>query len=384
MNLRALLLLVAALLAGGFGFKGCGGGPPAGSNYPGPGPGGGGPTPEPPTYLPNRVLSGAVSVAAGYGHSCAALLDGTVWCWGRSFAGELGNGEAPGPGVFSATPVQVLNLTSAMQVAAGLSFSCALLRDGTAHCWGYDYGQGPNPEPVPQPAPVSGLDSAVALTAGNKHACAIRSDGSAACWGWGYFGAAPLYSTGAVSVPLSGISSLGAGDTTTCSVLDGGEARCWGAGYFGQLGDGQGQYSEPPVEPALLASFRTIDTGTWSTCATTTADDLFCWGQSHWFSDEYQSNSPIHVVTSAGSPVNLSVGYSHACFIDESGLVRCFGSNSIGQLGNGGSTDSRLPTALSSPSTYEAISSLYDHTCALTTAGDVDCWGSNYMGQTGQ
>jgi alpha-tubulin suppressor-like RCC1 family protein len=34
----------------------------------------------------------AVEVAAGYGHACAVLTDGSAWCWGRGLAGELGDG----------------------------------------------------------------------------------------------------------------------------------------------------------------------------------------------------------------------------------------------------------------------------------------------------
>jgi alpha-tubulin suppressor-like RCC1 family protein len=31
-------------------------------------------------------------LAIGYGHACALLVDGDIWCWGRGEAGQLGNG----------------------------------------------------------------------------------------------------------------------------------------------------------------------------------------------------------------------------------------------------------------------------------------------------
>ena len=51
--------------------------------------------------LPNR----AVGLGAGSQATCALLKDGTVWCWGENYLGELGNGD-PGDGGISA-PVKV-------------------------------------------------------------------------------------------------------------------------------------------------------------------------------------------------------------------------------------------------------------------------------------
>lgn len=42
----------------------------------------------------------------------------------------------------SATPVAVRGLTGAAAISAGQSHTCALIKDGTARCWGWnDVGQ---------------------------------------------------------------------------------------------------------------------------------------------------------------------------------------------------------------------------------------------------
>jgi Regulator of chromosome condensation (RCC1) repeat/HYR domain len=76
-------------------------------------------------------IDAATDVAAGAAHSCAALADQTVRCWGENTSGKLGNGAASN----SATPVDVVNLVGATAVTAGGTHSCALA-NGLAYCWG--------------------------------------------------------------------------------------------------------------------------------------------------------------------------------------------------------------------------------------------------------
>lgn len=54
-----------------------------------------------PTPVPVAGVTGAVSVAAGTDHSCAARGDGSLSCWGDNAHGQLGDGTQ----VTSLTPV---------------------------------------------------------------------------------------------------------------------------------------------------------------------------------------------------------------------------------------------------------------------------------------
>jgi len=100
---------------------------------------------------PVKGLDKVVSIAAGEYFSCALKYDGTVWCWGTNGRGELGNANAgisssvpvqvPIPVI--ATPDSKLAPQSyVMTIGVGGSHACAFRSDGTLWCWGANwYGQ---------------------------------------------------------------------------------------------------------------------------------------------------------------------------------------------------------------------------------------------------
>jgi alpha-tubulin suppressor-like RCC1 family protein len=91
--------------------------------------------------------------------------DGTVWCWGYNYYGQLGDRT----GTNRTTPVQVQNLFNVRQVSAGGHHTCALRTDGLVWCWGYNnYGQlgdGEHLRHRSYPVPVPGLSGVVELIA---------------------------------------------------------------------------------------------------------------------------------------------------------------------------------------------------------------------------
>jgi alpha-tubulin suppressor-like RCC1 family protein len=48
-----------------------------------------------------------VSVSLGFAHTCAIKQDGSLWCWGLNWAGQLGDGEA-----WANTPIYIMSLAS--------------------------------------------------------------------------------------------------------------------------------------------------------------------------------------------------------------------------------------------------------------------------------
>ena len=85
-----------------------------------------------------------------------------------------------------------------------------------------------------------------------------------------------------------------------------------------------------------------------------------------------------------GSFTKVAAGYAHTCAIT-GGAVKCWGSNTQGQLGRGDVGDNYgTPQAVSGITNATAISAGRAHTCAILTGGKVKCWGWNTYGQLGR
>ena len=111
-------------------------------------------------------------------------MESAVYCWGfncagpsHSCAGFLGDGTTTD----RHTPVEVQSLGgTAVAVASGQEFNCAVLTGGTVRCWGYngngELGDGSTTSRL-LPVTVQGLSAVVAITAGRLHTCALLDDG---------------------------------------------------------------------------------------------------------------------------------------------------------------------------------------------------------------
>ena len=139
---------------------------------------------------------GAISITAGTNHTCALMVDHTARCWGNNSFGQLGTNTNTN----SKVPVTVLDpadTTTALggiaSITAGPVFTCALMVDHTARCWGRNnYGQLGNNTTTNSSVPVTVLDPAdtttalggiASITAGTFHTCALMVDHTARCWG---------------------------------------------------------------------------------------------------------------------------------------------------------------------------------------------------------
>jgi alpha-tubulin suppressor-like RCC1 family protein len=87
---------------------------------------------------------------------------------------------------------------------------------------------------------------------------------------------------------------------------------------------------------------------------------------------------------SAATATHVAVGLQHACARLVTGVARCWGGNSQGQLGSGAARDftaTLSPAPIAFPPPLGQVSAGAFHSCALTPVGQAVCWGENTSGQ---
>ena len=339
-------------------------------------------------------LNDVTSLAAGSEHTCALKKDGTVWCWGSNWFGALGIGR-DGPETCenracARTPQKVAGI-QALALAAGGENTCVIRADGGVSCWGQAglgvLGEQPtdglekctvtNEACSRKPLALKTLGNVVALAVGGMNACALASDGRVLCWGHATYGAVGVDPSSGVAcaahdalvcqyspqvVRLADTSEVRAtaiamGFERTCALNPTGEVLCWGRNDGGQLG--------APLDDTLCGKdflevgcrwtpapvwnlSRALKLFSGASCAEVQGGELLCWGPAE-SGQLGVRNAPARCqingterLPCARSAVrvelparisDLASSASHACALDDSNRLFCWGSNSSGQIG---------------------------------------------------
>ena len=319
----------------------------------------------------------ASQVAVGRRVSCA-LSNGSVYCWGSTFFGALGNGDAVGISDTKSFPVKVLEASgftnsNVTAIAAGGATVCAL-EGGSMYCWGDNrYGALGNNTTVSSSTPVkvgnNGSfvnDNIVRMAVSNEHICAVRNN-HLYCWGRNNDGRlgfttpdqkcenapnspekceilpalagsnATFLNDGAV--PITGVALTQSG---VCAIVNE-VILCWGYNVAGELG---------------IAGM-----GNNATIAAIPAGEIA------------GGNTGVTSLTAAGS---------NACAIKNQ-VVYCWGNNDHGALGDDTATSSHEPLKVVSTSDFSnatvsavAVNNLGTSSgstaCAIEN-GHLFCWG---------
>ncbi len=233
-------------------------------------------------------LPSVVQLSAGYTNTCAVTSDGALFGWGTNDEGQLGLGDAQGNAPV-VRPTQLGTDVDWIMASGGQGHTCGIRKPGTMWCWGRntagELGLGDGmPNQIRAPVQVGTFDDYVSVDLGQDNACAIRKDGSLFCWGSGEFVGAASPDGGQYLVSPTQIgtdtdwATVSVDVFSACAIKTNGSLHCWGRNAEGQLGAGDLAYRPSPTPVATTTSWAGVSVGRFHTCAESTAREVFCAG----------------------------------------------------------------------------------------------------------
>lgn len=349
------------------------------------------PTPTP-TATPPPPQTDAFTSAGG-DTSCTVRDNGTLWCWGDNYEGQVGIGSRDN----QTTPRRVGASSAWRTVNTGGTHTCGVLANNALWCWGRnDYGQVGDGSRTRRLAPVrvtARLYAAVATS--THHTCAVAIDSTLWCWGLNDKGQLGVRDRSTRLTPtqvttMDGWVSVSTGAWHTCATRTDRSVLCWGANSFGQLGHGDTVQRLAPVRiggPGNGLGYRMVSAGDTHSCAVTTAGQVRCWGANTTgqVGDGTATLRTLPVAVADGtSYASVDAGLMTSCGVTTARQVRCWGAGWTGLLGAGGVNTSLTPRAVASTTDFARVEVGWGHTCALATTGGTWCWGLSSAGQIGR
>jgi alpha-tubulin suppressor-like RCC1 family protein len=296
-------------------------------------------------------------LSSGSGRTCGVTTDNHAYCWGSNPDGQLGDGST----TQRLSPTAVVGGLLFRQITTGATFTCGVATDFHAYCWGLgSFGQLGNGAILDHDAPVAvaGGTRFRQVEAGFYHACGLSyPDNRVYCWG------------------LNRDGQLGVGTRT-------GPEDCLGSG--GTLG----ACSTKPVLIKSALTFRQVGVGFYHSCAVTTDDRLYCWGfnSAGQVGDSSSTTRLLKPSRVAGTQhwKQVDGGRLHTCAVTTTNQAFCWGNGRVGQLGNGHTYLSFWPRPVAGNHAFRRVTAGGDHACGETTSSDAWCWGSGALGLEGQ
>ena len=302
-----------------------------------------------------------------YNTSAGIKTDGTLWAWGRSEYGQLGNGTT----INYSSPIQIGALTNWKQVVIGYSM-IAIKTDGTLWTCGFNYsgqlGNGTVNVYYSSPIQVGSLTNWSQVSSTIYTVAAIKTDGT--LWTWGYNGYGNLgngntihYSSPIQVGALTNWSSVYAGQNGTAAIKTDGTLWVWGWNGFGGLGNGTRINYSSPIQVGLLTNWKQVSMGYGGIAAVKTDGTLWTCGYNNFGQlgngtvNVYYS-SPIQV----GSLTNWSQvdasnnGWDLFAALKTDGTLWVCGYNRYGQLGNQSTSYYSSPIQIGSLNNWGSVS----------------------------
>ena len=225
---------------------------------------------------------------------------------------------------------------------------------------------------------------------GSISACGIQGDGTMWCWGAGDKGQLGNGDTNPRNAPVEvaghqSWTAVGVGIADACGIrADDGSLWCWGLNEYGELltATMPDSFKSAPVQvTGGGAKWTSLGVGGYHTCAIDDQDGLWCGGHAG-VGQTATLGSHTKPAQITGTWVNASAGYFTTCARDGTGATLCWGENDHGSVGDGTTLDRNAPTSVSGSTAFVTIA-VGDHVRAIDGASAVWCWGYNGNGAVG-
>lgn len=328
-----------------------------------------------------------------YHLACAVDLQGALWCWGASDV--VPGFSVSGP---ATTPQRVGSDTDWLDVDVGYDAACARKADRTLWCWGTQPRSGFD-DIGAQTTPRELLPGTLwrSYTFSTNGACGVSDDDVQWCWGTntkGALGGDSYYGPYArpVSSGVQAWASLAMAPETTCGVRNR-LLYCWGGNWGELFPKGPYRQVNRPYPDLSKTDWVSISGGANHSCAIDAAGDMYCWGKNEngAVGDGTTYDVPERTQIGAGrtwtqASTIFSTGgnESRSCAIDAGGLLWCWGDQTLGALGNGGTIGLALiPENVDAAQRYQDVALGAAHGCGVTTAGALRCWGQGAVYRLG-
>ena len=315
------------------------------------------------------------SFSAGVSSTCALRGANAIYCVGDNSFKQLGAGHS----VDSSEPLPVALIDAALSVTVGKSFACAIGLNQLGYCWGTNstgqLAKGPLGlfQGGPYASQISSDKKLIDIQAGDDFGCALTQESRVLCWG------AVAELTGlsqAESYPtdmnLSAVTAIGVGPGSLCYIKT--SVYCVGAAPFP---------STASLIPGTVGATE-VSVGKDFACAVISST-VKCWG-SNTKGELGQGNTnviaePVTVV-GLNDIRSITAGNYFACALALSGSSFCWGDNASNQVSSGSAVQSlRVPTAITKAVSLDAGS---NYLCAMLSDGAIKCVGDNSEGQSGK
>jgi hypothetical protein len=276
------------------------------------------------------------------------------------------------------------------KIELGISWGsiCARVRN-RVFCNGQDDADAP----IARGAPLGGIEDATSLAMGSGAVCIATKRGTVHCSGdnrFGQLGARVRAEANQEFVQVAGITDakrVFAGPWHMCALLSTGRVRCWGRNETGQTGNPV-IYTEMARELNVpfelpVDGVRSLAGAFGTSCASTSRNELWCWGQAktreHTSQRGSEHEQPAKLSQLAGID-DLTANESMFCGVKH-GSVVCFGESYSSLLPQSGAAEDVITLPLSGARRVRIANS---HGCVLMRDGGVMCFGAAYSGALGR